>query len=77
MTVQVAFALPAAAVIVALPGLTAVTLPLLDTLAIAVLDDVHVTDVPLGLTVAVSCLVYPHARSTELAFKLILAVSVI
>jgi hypothetical protein len=55
---------PADALIVAEPAATPVTSPLDDTVATAVLDDVHVNVAaePGGLAVAVSCAVEPAAR---------------
>ena len=56
VTVQVSLLPPQKAVIVAVPALNAVTLPLLSTVAISVLEDFQVTDLSVelaGLTVAV------------------------
>ena len=71
VTEQVALLLPAFAVIVALPLPTAVTTPF-ETVATAVLLDVHVTlsVLPLGVTVAVSVAVLPFVRLRDVCERL-------
>ena len=72
VTEQVAFLLPAVAVIVALPFPTAVTTPL-ETVATDVLLDVHTTlSVELdGVTVAVSVAVFPFVRLSDVLERVI------
>ena len=57
VTVIEAVALPDFAVIVALPAFTGVTTPFELTVATAVLEELHETELPAGSVVAVSCLV--------------------
>ena len=75
MTLQVAvLPLPSDAlqVMVAVPAALAVTNPVLLTVAMLVLLEVHVTDLfvaLLGVIVAVSCLVFPTIRDVEVALS--------
>lgn len=57
VTVIEAVALPALAVILAVPAFTGVTTPFELTVATSLLDELQLTDAPSGSVVAVSCLV--------------------